>query len=258
MSAFIWEQLDKQFNIALEQRGEAVASISAAAFLDRDAMRSFLGAYKPLIEGLDDTVAAAYFSSWFGSIASAMHFSVSVHDVTPDFSLSNLTAHVIKETGFTRIGFQLTHGNVDQAPKDTMGRAAWRDLAFTQFYSHTARPLMECLSEASGLNVGLLWGQLPTALTNFREHCQTTIENEAVLRQLAEDEHFVQTGLPPQVFGRSKNPLHVSVRKIAHPLDPNKQLHMKNVCCLQYLRQDRYYCYTCPRLTKKERAEFKF
>ncbi|MED1796213.1 hypothetical protein P4V54_26520 [Brevibacillus nitrificans] len=55
-----------------------------------------------MIEGQNDTAAAAYFSSWFGLVAAALHYAISVYQAAPDFSLSNLVAELIPESGFTR------------------------------------------------------------------------------------------------------------------------------------------------------------
>ncbi|WP_144424385.1 (2Fe-2S)-binding protein [Paenibacillus xylanivorans] len=143
------------------------------------------------------------------------------------------------------------------APNDSKGRMAWLEAEFRRFYSQTARPLMECLSDASGLYVSMLWGQLPTSLQNYRENIHDAYPNdETLLRQFAADEQLVQTGLEADVFGLAKNPLRVRVRMIDHPLEPSKRLSIKNVCCLQYFRQGRSYCYTCPRLGKKERSNW--
>jgi len=257
MQTLIWEQLDQSFHLTLEKPGEAAATIGGEALLDRVAMSSFLDAYMHLIEGKDRTVAAAYFSSWFGNVAAALHYSVSVHHAAPDFSLANLNVHLIPEEGYTRLGFQFLQGAVDCSLQDTAGRTVWQEHIFTRFYGLTARPLMECLAAASGLNIGLIWGQLPTSLQNYREHFLELYKQEdEVWQQYAADEHFVQAGLNAGLFGRAKNPLQVKVRKIDHPLKPGEQLAIKNVCCLQYCRQGRTYCYTCPRLTKKDRDEW--
>ncbi len=252
----MWERLDKRFQISTVQQERAVASIGGVALLDREAVSGFLAEYRQLIEGTDDTVAAAYFGSWFGSVAAAIHYTVSVHHAAPDFSTDNLQVCLIPESGYTRLVFRIVREEADWAPNDPAARAGWREDVLTRFYGLTVRPLMECLSAASGLHVGMIWGQLPTALNNYYERWQEEIRDEAILARLAEDIRLAQE-LPPHVFGRSKNPLQVNIRSLPHPLEPGKQLALKNVCCLQYLRQNRYFCYTCPRLTAKERAEWR-
>lgn len=258
MNDRICEELGKHFNLVQELNGVPVVSLCGESIVDPEAMRSFLSAYQQLIEGQDLAVAAAYFTSWFGDVAAALQYTLSVHDAAPNFSLANLSIHLMKETGYTRIAFQLEKMNVILAPKDSEERTVWLEAELRRFYSQTARPLMECLSKASGLHVSMLWGQLPTALQNYRENIHNTYQDEeALLRQFAADEQVVQNGLEADVFGLVKNPLHVRVRMIDHPLEPSKRLAIKNVCCLQYLRQGRSYCYTCPRLGKKERANWK-
>lgn len=258
MNDRIREELEKHFNLVQELNGEPVASLWRESIVDPEEMSNFLSAYQQLIEGQDQTVAAAYLTSWFGDVAAALQYTVSVHHAAPNFSLDNLSVHLMQETGYTRIAFQLEKLEVNLAPNNSEGRMAWLEAEFRRFYTQTARPLMECLSDASGLHVSMLWGQLPTSLQNYRENIHNTYsDDEALLRQYAADEHVVQNGLEDEVFGQVKNPLRVRVRMIDHPLEPSKRLAIKNVCCLQYLRQGRSYCYTCPRLGKKERANWK-
>jgi ferric iron reductase protein FhuF len=248
----IREELGEHFNLVQELNIVPVASLWGESIVDPETMSSFLSAYQRLIEGQDQTVAAAYFTSWFGDVAAALQYTVSVHHAAPNFSLANLRIHLMKETGYTRIAFQLEKMNVILAPKDSEERTVWLEAELRRFYSQTVRPLMECLAKASGLHVSMLWGQLPTALQNYRENIHNTYQNdEALLRQFAADEKVVQNGLQADVFGLAKNPLRVRVRLIDHPLEPSKRLAINNVCCLQYLRQGRSYCYTCPRLGKK-------
>ncbi|ANY66016.1 hypothetical protein BBD42_05750 [Paenibacillus sp. BIHB 4019] len=262
MNRAMWEQLERHFGIESEPGKdlgkEAVMSIKGEDLIDVAAMSGFLAAYNQLIEGMDEGVAAAYFSSWFGSVIAALHYSISVYDTAPNFSLSNLEVQLIKEPGFTKVGFRVERKEAEQAPDDLAGRQRqqWLEHVLFHFYRNTAHPLMESLAQASSLNIGLLWGQLPTALNNYRERLQQSITDEAVLKQLEADERFVQA-LPSEWFGRSKNPFHVNVRYIPNPLDPEKQLALKNVCCLQFRRKNRSYCYTCPRLTRQQRAEWK-
>ncbi|MGN7413867.1 hypothetical protein [Paenibacillus sp. SAF-068] len=254
----IREELRVHFNLVDKLHGVPVASLYGDSILDPEKMSSFLSTYQQLIEGHDQTVAAAYFTSWFGSVAAALQYIVTVYDAAPNLSLANLNVHLMQEKGYTRITFQLEKLEVDLAPNDSEGRSVWIEAEFNRFYSRTARPLIECLSYVSGLHVSMLWGQLPTALENYRENiCEAFQHEEAVMRKLTAVEHVMQNVLTPNVFGLGKNPLCVRTRMIDHPLEPSKRLAIKNVCCLQYLRQGRSYCYTCPRLGKKERANWK-
>lgn len=120
----MWEQLGKIFHISAALRGPAVTSLDGDALLDRDAMRSFLAAYRRLIDGMDDTVPAAYFASWFGSVAAALHYAMSVHHAAPDFSTGNLRVYLISESGYTQVAFQVIREKTDTAPDDPDGRPA--------------------------------------------------------------------------------------------------------------------------------------
>ncbi|MFF2910615.1 IucA/IucC family C-terminal-domain containing protein [Paenibacillus sp. NPDC057934] len=261
MDTNIWDQLSVYFNLHIQQQGKAVCTVGGEALTEKAAMQRFLTAYGDYIEAEELSVAAAYFVSWFGDVAAALLYSVSVHNTAPNLTLTNLQVHLIPEQGFTRIAFQLSEDQLDHAPgeRQTVDWTVWREQVFSRFYKDTVSPLLLCVSEASGIQAGILWGQLPTSLQNYREKLQallSTQDNASLLAYLAEDDAFMCNNLAPEVFGRAKNPLQAKVRFLDHPLEAGKKLAIKNTCCLQYKRTNRSYCYTCPRLSKKDRMNW--
>ncbi|OBZ19319.1 hypothetical protein A8L34_07355 [Bacillus sp. FJAT-27264] len=261
MDTNIWDQLSSYFNLHIQQQGKAVCTVGGEALTEKVAVQNFLTAYGEFIEAEELPVAAAYFVSWFGDVAAALLYSVSVHNTAPNLSLTNLQVHLIPEQGYTRIAFQLSEDQLDHAPgeRDTVDWTVWREQVFSRFYKDTVSSLLFSVSEASGSQLGMLWGQLPTSLQNYREKLQallSTQDNASMLSYLAEDDAFMCNELGPEVFGRSKNPLQAKVRFIDHPLEAGKTLAIKNTCCLQYKRTNRSYCYTCPRLSKQDRMNW--
>ncbi|MFF2090777.1 IucA/IucC family C-terminal-domain containing protein [Paenibacillus sp. NPDC058174] len=260
MNNGLWEQLSSHFGIQLQQEKEAVCTLTGAELTDREAMRHFLTLYSQLIEGEDLSVGAAYFGSWFGDLAAALLYSLAIHRAAPQLPISNLTVHLIQEKNFVRIAFQLAEDEVLAADNWTDWQA-WREEIFRRFYSETVQPLFAFLSEASGIKAAILWGQLPTALQNYREKLHGMFSAQGMdkeLSQLAESDNYMCHVLAPEVFGLRRNPFQVKVRFLDHPLAAGQKLAIKNTCCLQYKRTNRSYCYTCPRVTVQERANWKF
>jgi hypothetical protein len=261
MNANIWGDLSSYFNLHTQQQGNAECTIVGEALTEKKVMQRFLTDYGEFIEAEELPVAAAYFVSWFGDVVAGLLYSVSVHNTAPNLSLTNLQVHLIPEQGFTRIAFELSEDQLDHAPgeRQTIDWTVWREQVFSGFYKETVSPLLLCVSEASGIQLGALWGQLPTALQNYREKLQTLFSsqgNASLLSYLAEDDAFMCNELNPEAFRRSKNPLQAKVRFLEHPLEAGKKLAIKNTCCLQYKRTNRSYCYTCPRLSKQDRMNW--
>ncbi|NQX68741.1 (2Fe-2S)-binding protein [Paenibacillus alba] len=243
--------LENKMNLTLMPQDKAVISLKGNELTEPAAMRKFLAAYAVHIHALDDTVAAAYFSSWFGDVVSALQYAVSIHDTALDLSLSNLTVHLIPEEGYTRLAFQLSSRQENWAPEEE--RSEWRRAVFTSFYQYTARPLMDCLAAVSGLPIGQAWGQLPDSLVNGMDRLASEPLSESVSKQVAEDYLYLQKGLEGELFGLSRNPFDKKERWIEDPRDAAKQLRMKSTCCLHYKRENRTYCYTCPRMKEADR-----
>ncbi|GGG52825.1 (2Fe-2S)-binding protein [Paenibacillus radicis (ex Gao et al. 2016)] len=260
MNNELWEQLGTLFGIHLQQEKEAVCTLTGAELTDREAMRQFLTLYSQLIEGEDLSVGAAYFCSWFGDLTAALLYSVAIHRSAPTMSLSNMSVHLIQEKNFVRIAFQFVEDEVLTAGGSMADWQTWREEVFRRFYRESVQPLLSCLAEASGLKAGILWGQLPTALQNYREKLQAMLTERRMdkeLSRLAEADHYLCHVLEPEVFGLKRNPFQVKVRLIDHPLAAGQKLAIKNTCCLQYKRTNRSYCYTCPKVTAQERANWK-
>ncbi|RXZ84807.1 (2Fe-2S)-binding protein [Paenibacillaceae bacterium] len=254
MAMLDFDTLEEKFGIRLLEASEAVYTVNAADLLNETHMRDFIAAYGPMMKALDDTAAAAYFSSWLSGIALAQQYMVSIYNTALDLSLANISVCLIPASGYTRIAFHLHQWRENEGPSASLARGFWREAVLTEFYGETMRPLMERLSAVSGLHIGQLWGQLPTKFNYYMAAFQKITRRESQRKRLADDYEYLKQELDPAVFGRSKNPFDVKPRMIEHLLDASQQVRMKNSCCRYIHTENGDYCYTCPRLKEEERA----
>ncbi|MBP1990020.1 IucA/IucC family C-terminal-domain containing protein [Paenibacillus eucommiae] len=249
------DQLEKMFYIHLQEPEKAVFSMNAADMLNEDNMQSLVSYYGSHMKAIEDTAPAAYLASWFGGLALALQYTASLHNMALDFSLRNISVHIIPDDGYVRIAFQLHERIEEKAPELEADRPAWRERVFSSLYGDTLRPLFEQLSETTKLNAGQLWGQLPTKFNYYMDGFEEATSELLVKERLADDYRFLKLELNPAVFGRSKNPFDVKIRFVEHILEPDKQVRMKNACCRYIYTEGGTYCYTCPRMKEEERAE---
>ncbi|WP_379127077.1 (2Fe-2S)-binding protein [Paenibacillus sp. sgz500958] len=257
IESLINSELTTKFDLHFTAPEGAVYSYVAVELLDPEHMRRFIYEYAPLIKALDDTAVGAYFAGWFTSAALALQYSLSVFDAAPDLSLNNLHIHLIPAAGYCRVAFSLQKGELNPAPNEPFKREEWLLQILTDFYKNTASPLLQCVSEASGLSLSKVWGQLPTKFNYYLELFTSGRTGDSHVKQLSDDYTALKTKLPPEAFGLSNNPFHVKIRIIEDLADPQRTTQMRNRCCLYYRTEGGSYCYTCPRLKEEERAELR-
>ncbi|WP_409340772.1 (2Fe-2S)-binding protein [Paenibacillus sp. MBLB4367] len=254
MSNIDFEAYKKYFYISKgEPQEEAIDSVSGLQLLDKETMQRFLDRYSVHIKAKEQTAAAAYFAGWWGFVAFGLQYAMSVYHTAPRFTLDAITVRTIQENGYVRFLFHVDDWKEEAAPADPAERRQWMERVLSEFYRDQLSPLYQVMSGVSGLDAGQHWGQLPTKFNYYMGMLKETITDENVKLQLDEDYLFLKN-LDPSVFGRAKNPLDVKVRWIEDMKSPDKQVRIKNACCLYYQTGEGEYCYTCPRLKEEERA----
>lgn len=250
----LMDELKSKFDLQLSLPEGTKYSYEAVKLLDPVNMREFVDCYIPLMKALDDSAAAAYFANWFSNVALALQYSISWYDTAPALELDNLVIHLIPSDGYCRVAYSLQHWNLTAAPDESLEREQWRYESLASFYRDTAAPLLHTISVVSGLSADQIWGQLPTKFNYYLEVLSAEIGANSKLQRIQEDYHCLKSSLPPEIFGLSKNPFRVQVRKIEDIANPERTVQMRNRCCLFYRTEGGSYCYTCPRLKEEERA----
>ena len=249
------QELATKFDLQLITPVGSTYSFAADDLVKEENMRKFIDCYRPLMKALDDTAVAAYFGSWFSSVALALQYSLSIADSIPDLSLSNLDLHLVPSNGYCRVAYVIKQWKSESGPLDGLEREKWRQRVLSDFYQNTARPIIQSISTVSGLASGQIWGQLPTKFNYYMDIWTESINDDDTLQKLQNDYECLKNDISSDVFGLLKNPFQVKIRNIESLADPKKNVQMRNRCCLYYLTEGGDYCYTCPRLKEEEMAE---
>jgi ferric iron reductase protein FhuF len=255
VSEIDFEQLEKQFSITTTQKENPLFSLTARELLNAEKMALLVQIYAPLMKAKELPAVATYFASWFGGVALGLQYMMSVWNHSVDFSLDHLTIELEVNEGREGFTFVCNKKHVQQAPTSDTERAIWREQQLRKFYSGTVAPLFRALADATGIECGSIWGQLPTRFNYYMDIFIASTEDNAAKQRLTEDYRFLSREMDPAAFGRPKNPFDVKIRWIEDARDPEKKVRMKNMCCLYYQTEGGFYCYTCPRMKEAERAE---
>lgn len=258
MGTVNYQLLEQLFHITTHKKENPVFSAKARELLKLEKMELLVRSYAPLIKSTDLPAVATFFTSWFNGVALGLHYMISVWNRSIDFSLDHLTIELHQKEERGVFSFVIDNGDEVKSPGLKADRAVWREQQYRLFYGGTAVPLFQSLAAATGIEIGMIWGQLPTKFNYYMDILIQSTDDAAAKQQLAEDYQYLCHELDPAVFGRPKNPFDVKVRWIEDAKDSEKKVRMKNVCCLYHQTEGGEYCYTCPKLKERERAERRY
>ncbi|MDQ0060679.1 ferric iron reductase protein FhuF [Paenibacillus harenae] len=248
--------LDEEFNLAVHDKPSILFSCDATELLNEYKMKQVLERYTPLVKGKDISVGEIYMAGWFRGPMLGMLYMLSAWNRTLDLSLENIQFQVheavYQDRKYVSCGLKLKNADWISGPEDEEEQETWITQSLGDYFAHTVRPIYETIERAGTLKSSMLWGQLPTSLAYGYDRLMDSDECESVKRK-AEGNFKLAKELDPALFGRSKNPLAVPFRMTESLQDPNKQVRMKSSCCLYYLVDGGYYCFTCPRMKESER-----
>lgn len=248
-----------QFYMSAEPKPDAWAEATLAELSTPEGAERFLQAFADVLQAPDLQAAVTYFCSWFSGTVNASLYFPAVAGLRPDFSAGNLSAQLFAlDNGGHSFNIVIDSRSAEPAPEDASARDNWTEEGLRSFYEKTCRPLFDNFAAVSGLAVGMIWAQLPGRLNYFAETWRTHPEVGPMLaphRERLERAYEQTKQLNPEIFGRKKNPFDLRFRYIEHLTDPSAQIQMRPSCCLYHTLPGAEYCYNCPKLTEKDRAE---
>ncbi|WP_078429335.1 (2Fe-2S)-binding protein [Alkalihalobacterium alkalinitrilicum] len=232
-------------------------SVTLLQLQEKERLREFIDLYKPKIKALTDDVAATYFCSAYGWFLSGLQYILANYDTTYNSSLSNveLQMYYNKVKNSYGICFRLLDLEETPLPKT---KGTWRNLVTEKLYYENVIPTINLLTDATAVNVTSLYGQLSIGL--FYGHDMVIQKSKTIIekQKLEADFKYVTKELEPSLFGLKKNPLDIQFRMIESPREEGVMIRMKPSCCLYYQTVGvTTKCYSCPRMSEKERAERK-
>ncbi|SEG71645.1 (2Fe-2S)-binding protein [Paenibacillus sp. UNC499MF] len=258
MNEAMLEKLESTFKLTANKQENPVYSCPAADLTDENKIKRLLDFYTPLIKGLDPSVGEVYMAAWFQGPLLGLLYMLSAWNKTPDLTLDNLTVQMYTALyngrEYYAVNFLVNNLELHDGPDEHSKRASWSEEKLSRFLSKTVRPVLETIAKAGTLKTGMLWSQLPTMLEYGYERLMESEESETVKHRMMSNYGIVKS-LDGTVFGRSKNPLLVKFHRTESLASPDKEVRLKAACCLYYLVDGGYYCFTCPRLKEAERVK---
>ncbi|MDO3412279.1 (2Fe-2S)-binding protein [Saccharibacillus sp. CPCC 101409] len=252
------EALQPQFYMTAEPKPEAELTFTLEELSPPEHAERFLSRYAELLKAPDLQAPVTYFCSWYSGIVSASLYFPAVLGKRPDFSPANLSVQLIPLEKGGSLNFVVGSRMAEPAPQDETEREEWTRAGFRGFFGGTCRPLMENLAAASGLAVGMVWAQLPGRMNYFAESWRNHPQIAPLLaphRERLERGYELIKNLEAEAFGRKKNPFDIRFRFVEHAIDPKQQIQLRPSCCLYHTIEGGDFCYNCPKLNERERAE---
>ncbi|MBD2868066.1 hypothetical protein [Paenibacillus arenilitoris] len=264
MSDKMLDILESRYEIFVSDRDNIAFSCPASELLDAGKLKKLLELYTPMVKGTEQAVGEVYMTSWFRGPMLGLLYMLSAWNRSLDLSLDNLTVQIYSSVyngkSYYRCGFLMDRSEWREGPAEQDANAEWAKEEISRFFEHTVRPVFETIASVGTQKTAMLWSQLPTSLEYGFDLMMNSEESESV-KELARRNYGLAKALEGERFGRSKNPLDVKFRMTESMTEEGKQVRMKFGCCLYYLVEDGYYCFTCPRLKESERdrrrAEFR-
>ncbi|MGG1637186.1 (2Fe-2S)-binding protein [Paenibacillus sp. NRS-1760] len=258
MNEALFAMLEDSYDLTVNKRENLLFTCPAIDLLDENKLKQLLAFYTPLVKGMDPSVGEVYMAGWFRGPMLGLLYTLSVLKQAPDLSLNNLTVQIYKAEynnhEYIAVSFYLHNSEFVAAPLPLEEQEMWIKDKISSLFEHTIRPVFDLIAKVGTLKVGMLWSQLPTSLEYGYDRMLSAEADEQVKQSIVTHFKMVKS-LDGEVFGRSKNPLDVKFRMTESLGDKDKQVRLKAACCLYYLVDGGYYCYTCPRVKESVRVE---
>ncbi|MHA6485103.1 (2Fe-2S)-binding protein [Paenibacillus sp. strain BS8-2] len=225
---------------------------------NQDVMLAFVERYAVLLQTKDMEVAAVTLAGWFAEVAFATHYTLSAYNRVLKVELSNASYSIqTEQSKFPVILCEIQKWSVGDNAIEDCARSERMVEVLAYAYGQLLTPLLNMLSQVSGVSVRDLWGQVLAALYHeYQSWTQDT--NIAQVRQHIEDDYnAVVNSLQSSTFQLTSNPFNRPLRFVESMEGNGQVVLQKPSCCLYYRLKEGVYCYTCPRISERKRSEMR-
>ncbi|CAM3467741.1 MULTISPECIES: (2Fe-2S)-binding protein [Saccharibacillus] len=247
-----------QFYMSAEPRAGAEMTMKLAELSAQGGAERFLRLFAEVLKAPDLQAAVTYFCSWYSGVAAASLYFPAAAGLRPDLSADNLSVQLFRLENGHMLNFFIDSRAAEPAPADEAERDAWMREGLRLFYGETCRELFGQFAALSGLPPGMIWAQLPGRMDYFASLWRSHPEFGPMLaphRERLERGYEQLKTLEPELFGRKKNPFDLRFRYVEHLTDPEQRIQLRPSCCLYHMLPGAQYCYNCPKLNERDRAE---
>jgi len=251
-----WERLSRQFYITNEPHPEAIYRQPFTELFTREGMEKLLQYYAPLLKAEDLQPAATFLCSWLTGIPLAVQYHLSVEQQALMLDPKQMTLELYMSGPYCQFAFHVNHLDIEQLPAPVVvdQRQDSRDRHLDAVYSDILRPMMEQMTEICGDHARMYWRQMPARFHYYTNQWKNGIEDEQVVQMIDRDLHYVMSEMPAEIFGLTRNPLHVPPRHTIN-IDGTGETILRSACCLFHRMEDGEYCFNCPQISETVREE---
>jgi hypothetical protein len=245
------------FKIRFTDHPNKEFSVKLSELQRKTRLIEFIDFYGPKIKALSNDVVATYFCSAFGWVLSGIQYLMS-QDQSMDMALSNIELQLVYNPQYDYYEAHFKLLDSSSYSRTSSSREDWRKEQLSIVYGDSITPLLEVLSNETGVKIRELWGQLAIGLYSGYDKNLSISQNEEQKRTIELDFTYLTKELEPAFFNATKNPFDINIPLVENPYVKDQLIRLKPTCCLYYLTEGAdTKCYTCPRMSEKERELLK-
>ncbi|SDW78841.1 FhuF 2Fe-2S C-terminal domain-containing protein [Marininema mesophilum] len=223
---------------------ELLVTVRASELIDSSLCEDLLHLWARRIDVKELPVAASMLAKRYSSqlIYQALHH-LSVQNSAPDWSVENLHLHFNSGWELTLAPINL---QLNPCPEDR--RDEWRRKKLQQILTNNLVPVFNSLANYAPASI--LWESAKGYLYYFYNIWIREASTNCDQARILDDFNLLTSPTSPLIVEKFTNPFHGGFRTIPHPTEPEKEMHVRQTCCLYHRLPGAKPCSTCPRLQK--------
>lgn len=247
------KRLEETFSIRKTDHPSSVYAVVLSELQQQEVMNDFIKFYGPKIKALNSDVVATYFCKFYGWVLSGFQYMLSLNcSFNPCLSNIELQVFYNQEYDYYGLTFKLKESSIVSCAPEA------HKILMEKIYSENVTPLIHEFAANTNVRMKEMWGQLAIGVHYGHDQNMKLAESEGQRKRLDEDFTFLINELDPKYFKENKNPLTIKFHMIESALEPGAYQRMKPTCCLFYQTEGaEAKCYSCPRMSEKEREKRK-
>ncbi|MCS3431799.1 IucA/IucC family C-terminal-domain containing protein [Klebsiella sp. BIGb0407] len=225
-----------------------VRSIAADSLLDTDTCRRMLTTIMPLIDAPDLAITASLYVKRLAFLTTGnVLYAMSVFDKGLILSLSGSQLEYAHDDGLWTSSLP---ADMTESIAPCEGRDQWREAIVGALFKDFLSPLLNVLSQVSGIPVQILWENIAVRVYSLYRGRMEGLDSEQAQRCQADYDWLLRQA-DATVFGLPWNPL----KRFNRPLKQTatgEKVRFRRTCCFYYKATSPVeYCHNCPLLITK-------
>lgn len=221
----------------------------AHSLLDADICRQMLKTMMPLTGAPDLAITASLYVKRLAFLTTGnVLYAMSVFDKGLILSLTECQLEYAHDNGLWTSSLP---ANLVESTAPADGREQWREMIVGALFKDFLSPLLNVLSEVSGIPIQILWENVAVRVYSLYQGRMDDLDPQQEQRRQA-DYDWLLNKADPAVFGLPWDPLKRFNRPLKQTLTGEK-VRFRRTCCFYYKATCPVdYCHNCPLLIAKD------